>query len=402
MRKCGCIISDQERAHADQRWRAAAFAAPSTSERVLDTFLDVGVAIHFDIDVKVLPLPTKDFAMYLVSNLNDVYQLRTDDYLYWSSLTIGSMSTAHGLPSQVATAVHDFLHVPVALSPRIRFVLRQVAIRPNSTGTVVDPMNSAEVVDLKTRRLPYNPSLFNIWVTTLSNGLLGVAEFPFTESFGTYGAMVDYRSTDPQLAGSTYQLFSYNRTMAHEVGHCMGLFHVFTNPNKMLTSGAGGALPDAPDGDQWHYGDGAEDTPRQQTPTSGDPLNEWDSYQDVYNDEGDVVAFVNVLDYTADRSMMVLSANQVRRMEFFFQNDVRERLVTDVTPQSTAIYDDLPPPPSADRVELLVLGGDYVPPSGFQWNASTVAGVTVACVLIVVAIIVIIYFITLKRKNAIQ
>lgn len=75
----------------------------------------------------------------------------------------------------------------------------------------------------------------NIWVTTLSGGYLGYAEFPIGNFDGLEstdideridGVFIDHRSFG-RNTGTAEPPYSFGRTTTHEVGHWMGLIHTW-------------------------------------------------------------------------------------------------------------------------------------------------------------------------------
>ncbi len=136
----------------------------------------------------------------------------------------------------------------------------------------------------------------NIWVCNLGQNLLGYAQFPGGPE-ETFGVVCHYRAFG---RGASYNLFSaYNlgRTMTHEVGHCLGLRHIW--------------------GDATCGNDFVDDTPLHNTANFGCP------------DEGHLSTctgtplemWMNYMDYTDDRCMYILSDGQVSRMDFFIDTD---------------------------------------------------------------------------------
>lgn len=75
----------------------------------------------------------------------------------------------------------------------------------------------------------------NIWVTTISNGYLGYAEFPIGNFDGLEtvdideridGVFVDFRAFGRKI-GATEDPYSHGRTTTHEIGHWLGLIHTW-------------------------------------------------------------------------------------------------------------------------------------------------------------------------------
>jgi hypothetical protein len=136
----------------------------------------------------------------------------------------------------------------------------------------------------------------NIWVCNLGQNLLGYAQFPGGPA-NTFGIVILYSAFG---RGTQYNLLSaYNlgRTATHEIGHCLGLRHIW--------------------GDATCGNDFVDDTPLHNTANfgcpgeghrstcTGTPLEMW----------------MNYMDYTDDRCMYFFSDGQVARADFFMNSD---------------------------------------------------------------------------------
>jgi hypothetical protein len=129
----------------------------------------------------------------------------------------------------------------------------------------------------------------NIWVCTLSDGLLGYAQFPggpaktdgvvvLNKAFGTTGT-----ATSP---------FNRGRTATHEVGHWLNLRHIWADT--LDCSGS----------------DFVEDTPNAAGPNYGKPRFPHISCSNGPN--GDM--FMNYMDYVDDAAMYMFTPGQAVRM----------------------------------------------------------------------------------------
>lgn len=140
----------------------------------------------------------------------------------------------------------------------------------------------------------------NIWVVNLIDDYLGVAQFPVTDLPGTTGPYTDltdgvlihYKAFGSKDYGSFNLSSKYDlgRTTTHEVGHYLGLLHVFGDFNGCGTT------------------DYVDDTPMQSDRTftcPSSPLTQC----------GHHVMFQNYLDYTDDACMNLFTAGQVERMQ---------------------------------------------------------------------------------------
>jgi pregnancy-associated plasma protein-A/type IX secretion system substrate protein len=136
----------------------------------------------------------------------------------------------------------------------------------------------------------------NVWVCNLGQNLLGYAQFPGGPP-ETFGIVILYSAFG---RGSQYNLLTaYNlgRSATHEVGHCLGLRHIW--------------------GDATCGNDFVDDTPLHDSPNfgcpgeghlslcTGTPLEMW----------------MNYMDYTDDRCMYFLTDGQVSRGDYFIDTD---------------------------------------------------------------------------------
>lgn len=132
-------------------------------------------------------------------------------------------------------------------------------------------------------------SKLNLWACTLGDGLLGYAQFPLgpvetdgvvilNKAFGTVGALSP--------------AFNLGRTATHEIGHWLNLRHIW------------GDSPDC------GADDGVADTPIQGIANTGVPTFPHISCHN--GPHGDL--FMNYMDYTDDRGMVMFTHGQVERM----------------------------------------------------------------------------------------
>lgn len=143
----------------------------------------------------------------------------------------------------------------------------------------------------------------NIWVCELFPGLLGYAQFPGGNP-ATDGVVITYTAfgnigtvTAPSLLG---------RTTTHEVGHWMGLYHIWGDDQDCSGSDS---IPDTPNADQ------ASSSDCQVTRNScsnEDPY--WGSF-----DPHDMVQ--NYMDYSHDSCMNMFTNGQKARMYSFLYSD---------------------------------------------------------------------------------
>jgi hypothetical protein len=134
---------------------------------------------------------------------------------------------------------------------------------------------------------------FNNYFAALSAGLLGWCYFPsdFPEDSFRHGCVNDYRT----IPNGGYNNYEGGQTVVHEIGHGLGLYHVFQGS--------------ACSGNCENGGDRVCDTPWQRDATSGCPLR-----ANSCNDNTDD-SIHNYLDYSYDECMNQFTPGQSERMD---------------------------------------------------------------------------------------
>ena len=129
----------------------------------------------------------------------------------------------------------------------------------------------------------------NLWVCTLSGGLLGYAQFP-GGPVATDGVVINFRAFG--TSGTAQAPFNLGRTATHEVGHYFNLRHIWGD-----TEDCSGT-------------DFVADTPNAIGPNFNTPAFPHVSCSNGPN--GDM--FVNYMDYVDDVAMFMFTTQQVLRM----------------------------------------------------------------------------------------
>jgi hypothetical protein len=130
----------------------------------------------------------------------------------------------------------------------------------------------------------------NLWVCNLSGGLLGYAQFPGGPA-NTDGVVVTHSGFG--TTGTAAAPFDKGRTATHEIGHWLNLRHIWGDDG----AGCSGS-------------DNVDDTPNQGGPNTGKPTFPTVSCSNGPN--GDM--FMNYMDYVDDDTMVMFSAEQIKRM----------------------------------------------------------------------------------------
>jgi hypothetical protein len=129
----------------------------------------------------------------------------------------------------------------------------------------------------------------NIWVCNLSDGLLGYAQFP-GGARETDGVVVLYTAFG--TLGAVSSPFNKGRTATHEVGHFLGLRHIWGDRNDCSGN------------------DFVADTPAAQHANMGKPR-----FPHVTCNNGPAGdMFMNYMDYVDDAAMFMFTSGQVARM----------------------------------------------------------------------------------------
>ncbi len=143
----------------------------------------------------------------------------------------------------------------------------------------------------------WNPKFYlNIWVCYIGNRTLGFTFLPGNAGIVQDGVVLDPRAFGK--SGTARSPFNLGRTTTHEVGHWLGLKHLW--------------------GDQTGcaYDDGISDTPNQTMPNTECPTGIVRSC--AADGPGDM--YMNYMDYTYDACQNIFTAGQVRFMDSIIHN----------------------------------------------------------------------------------
>ena len=130
----------------------------------------------------------------------------------------------------------------------------------------------------------------NIWIGNLAGGVLGYSS-PIGITASLDGVVI--KSSAFGTTGTATAPFHKGRTATHEIGHWLGLQHIW--------------------GDTYCGDDEIDDTPPQQSASRGCPAGEISSC----NNSGTM--FMNFMDLTNDECMYLFTAGQRQRMRAFFE-----------------------------------------------------------------------------------
>jgi hypothetical protein len=205
---------------------------------------------------------------------------------------------------------------PFAGNLSVKFILaRQDPTGNPSTGIVrvrgnKTSYNDFDDVLLKSESYWPSEDYLNIWVCNL-NVFLGYAQFPISNLEGleeyqnelaeTDGVVVTYEAfgSDDDGAFDLLTAFNKGRTLTHEVGHFLGLRHIWGDVESCATTT-----------------DYVDDTPPQSKETRGCPTHPQLSCNTTK-------MFQNFMDYSNDRCMNLFTNGQVERMVTVLENSIR-------------------------------------------------------------------------------
>lgn len=158
-----------------------------------------------------------------------------------------------------------------------------------------------------------NDKFLNIWVASLSGGVLGYAPFPNNsnltglENLETEpeldGIIINHKTVGSRIGTSAIgsDSYAYGRTTTHEIGHWLGLFH---------TWGAGNT--------------GCEDDHCNDTPLSNGgnqtKNNCAEKFSNCNNNGPTRVMIENYMDYSEDKCMNIFTLDQKNRMKTALAN----------------------------------------------------------------------------------
>ncbi len=132
-----------------------------------------------------------------------------------------------------------------------------------------------------------NTEYLNIWVGRIENGLLGYATPPNTASASEDGVVIGYK----YVGLSSDASYNLGRTATHEIGHYLGLSHIW-----------------GPYGPSCSFDDNIADTPMQFDAHYANP-----GHPSISCNSADM--FMNYMDYVEDEDMFFFTIGQVSNME---------------------------------------------------------------------------------------
>jgi hypothetical protein len=184
----------------------------------------------------------------------------------------------------------------------IEFCLANRDPQGNPTTGITRTSSTQSSFDISNENMKFNNTggksawptdqYLNIWVCNLDGTLLGYAQFPGQGSLSTDGVVIDF--DDFGTIGTATPPFNLGRTATHEVGHWLGLYHIWG------------------DEPQCTQDDGVADTPQQKDKNYGCPSFPQGSSQSGGSCSGSNPGsmFMNYMDYVNDACMYMFTNGQ--------------------------------------------------------------------------------------------
>ncbi|MEZ4687233.1 MAG: PKD domain-containing protein [Bacteroidia bacterium] len=205
----------------------------------------------------------------------------------------------------------------VAADPGIEFCLAKIDPKGNPTSGIErislggSPFSDRYINDVIKPSTIWDPTRYmNIWVCNIAGGILGYAQFPSSSGLSgipttpgaenTDGVVIHYNAFGTM--GTAVAPFNQGRTGTHEIGHWLGLRHV--------------------------WGDGpceVDDYCRDTPPTANATYNCPSGVTGCFG----AAMFQNFMDYTNDGCMNVFTFDQRERMRNVLQNSPRRKELLD-------------------------------------------------------------------------
>ncbi|KAG8815916.1 hypothetical protein FRC17_000538 [Serendipita sp. 399] len=265
----------------------AALAAPFNSSAPLPYR---GCGVHKDLAAVAADETRFRADLASISSIMDISTLATTPIpVVWHVISKSSDVSGGNVPDSMVKASVDAMNEHYA-STGISFALQKTTRTSNADWfSGVGPDEQSQT-DMKTKLRVGDAATLNVYTVGFEagsgKGLLGYATFPsdYKSNAKDDGVVILYSS----LPGGSMENYNEGKTLTHEVGHWLGLYHVFQ----------GGCSGE---------GDMVSDTPAQETATQGCPTKQ-DSCPG-----GGVDSIHNFMDYSYDPCMNEFTPGQVTR-----------------------------------------------------------------------------------------
>ena len=178
--------------------------------------------------------------------------------------------------------------------------------RKSTTTTDFDLDDAVKFSDFSGEDAWNSERYLNIWVCNLSGETLGYSQYPGGPS-ETDGVVLDYTTVGRPPVNPFASNYNLGRTGTHEIGHWLGLLHIWGEDDASCTDS-----------------DDIADTPNQEDATNGCPTGTVTSCNNNLQG-GDM--YQNYLDYTDDACMNLFTQGQAEYMQSILST-VRQNILT--------------------------------------------------------------------------
>lgn len=151
----------------------------------------------------------------------------------------------------------------------------------------------------------------NVWCATFTDGLLGIATFPYVQAsdgLGPHGVCIDLYTLGNNACRPYNPLYNEGATLSHEIGHFFYLYHTFGDNsacnNDDFRTESGWPLPATI----------IDDTPEERAISSVMYGNLSGIYSDGCTTSPFGMMYMNYMNYYDDRSLFMFSAGQKERV----------------------------------------------------------------------------------------
>lgn len=256
------------------------------------------------------------------------------------------------------------------LADKCDITFYKVDIRYNALPAQTSSNISVLDRNIKGSQPPINPaSYLNIWVSEFNNGLLGYAQFPWENSPSTDGVII---SSGTFGRNPGYTEYNLGKTLTHEIGHWLGLYHVFQE-----TFAYGGGNIDYADGNldqeaQEIKGDCVVDTPPQRDPTYGNPFNNtnsWPSSMPFDEKHAHRHMFMNYMDYSDDIALFMFTHDQrtkIRQLVHIYKPSILQNKPPEEIPPDPQVPPPEPQVPAPEPPRTTNYDFETDDPTGWQ------------------------------------